>query len=83
MFNTKVQSGFKNETKLVCWLSLPRTGQSQRRIDFLLPHRVATRYLTVVFIESENYMGMPGDCNVDIQWLVVDGNLVKLEGVLA
>jgi len=53
-FNTYAQP---HGPKLICWLSLPRHFLLQeKRIELLLPRRVAMRYVTTVFIESENYM---------------------------
>ena len=47
LFNTRVQQN----TKLVLWVSLPRHFETRgKTFELLLPHRVAARFVSTVFI---------------------------------
>lgn len=53
LFNTRVQHG----TKLVLWVSLPRHFYTRgKSFELVLPQRVAAKFVSTVFIESENFM---------------------------
>ena len=52
-----------------------------------MPRRVAGRFVSTVFIESENFMEAMAQldhpiANVDIEHILIGGNLVRLDGVL-
>ena len=53
-----------------------------------MPKKVTTRYISVVFIESEDYLQTDGDdehpvCNVDVQAILLSGSrLVIPEDIL-
>ncbi len=85
LFNTRVQ----RHTKLVLWVSLPRHFLSRgKNFELLLPNRVAAKFFTSVFIESENFMSVFEQtlhpiANVDIKNILIGGKLIKLDGILA
>ena len=87
IFNTRAQRNSK--VKLLLWLSLPRHGKQSinKQFEIVLPHRVAARYITTSFIESENYLRDFNDFehpnpNVDIQELVFKGSQFKIPPML-
>jgi len=83
-FDTKNQP----RTKLICWISIPRQFKCKgQRYEFLLPRRVVGRYITTVFIESENFLTEMNDinhpvCNVDIGGILLGGQLIEIDGLL-
>ena len=70
--------------RLVAWASFHRLDQARHEtLQFRLPHKVMTRFITAVFIESENYLQADGDefhptCNVDVQGILFHGQKVLI-----